>query len=139
MRSQPGQQYAWSNRLREVVVSTKFQTDHLVDLLPSSGQHDDGSRENGPHQFADFETIASGKIHIENDRVGVPFRDSLDGRVSASFNPYFEIMRRQIVGHHRGKRCVIFHDENAGTGSLGTGGGLRFHERVKLSPVRLTG
>ena len=64
----PGDELAWIERLRQVVVGTDLETDDLVHVLVTSGQHQDRHVGALAHAAADLDAVHVGQIEVEDDQ-----------------------------------------------------------------------
>ena len=87
---------------------------HLVDLLPTRRQHDDGALIIRRAAFlTDAKTIFAGEIHIQHDCVRFLSNHALHGRVASALDSDLETVLLQEVADHRCEFVVVFDDENA--------------------------
>src|SRR5688572_6994660 len=71
-RPDSGYEFSNGEGLGHVVIGTEFQSDYLVDLLPSRGQHDDRQRwAVGTNRLADLEAAEAGHHDVQNHKIGV--------------------------------------------------------------------
>ena len=66
MRSQACQQRTRTHRLGHIVIRARLQTQHLIDLLTTRGQHDDRAAIVGAHRLANCEAIQSRQVDIQH-------------------------------------------------------------------------
>ena len=57
-------------RLRDVVVGSELQPDHLVELVVTRREHDDRHRAGRPQPLADLEAVELRKHDVQHDEVG---------------------------------------------------------------------
>src|SRR5205085_11796049 len=105
----PQNQFAWTERLRHVIVPAKFESHDAIDLLRLRPQHDDrdlaGYRIGFQH-LADLEPGHAGKHQVENDQgralfAAQPQAGRALGRDAQSKSASFAQMEREQIDHVR--------------------------------------
>lgn len=116
-RAHPAAELADRERLRDVVVRSELEAEDLVELLASSGEHDDRDVARTPEPLADLEAVQLGEHDVEHDEVHVLLLESLQRllAVASLDNPVPVALER--VGEQRLDRLLVVDEEN-GRGGL---------------------
>jgi hypothetical protein len=97
--------------LGQIIVGADLQPDDPVGFLAARRQHEDRNLRARADLAADFEPVAIGQHHVEDDRVE---RFALDRRQALAAGEAAiddETGRGQIVRHHGGQPCIVVDDE----------------------------
>ena len=115
MRLDPSHQFPRTERLGDVVVAADLETQNAIDLVGAGRQEDDRrARELAglPNLPAEIEAILPGKHHVENDEIGLPCFEFLQGRPGAVQQIHLESTARKIVFDERSQFRFVLHDRN---------------------------
>src|SRR5438132_13507214 len=67
--SDPSSEFAWRERLRDVVIGAEFQAGNSVVLFATRGEHHDGDRRDFTDPTKHFEPVDAGKHKVEYDEI----------------------------------------------------------------------
>ena len=114
-RLDPAQELAQAERLREVVVRTELETDDLVDLVVTGGQHEDRHLGTGRADAAQrLEAVDAGEAHVEDDQVrGLAGRD-LQALLAGSGDADVVALLLQGVLDPARDGVLVFDDQDGG-------------------------
>jgi hypothetical protein len=119
-------------RLRDVVVRTDLQTEHLVDLVVAGRQHDDGNGAQGTHAAAHLEPVHPGEHEIQNDEIGMIGGKALEGFLPAPRLDDLVSLPLERVGQELLNGLLVV-DEQNGRGARHCLGRLRGDQLIETT------
>jgi hypothetical protein len=109
----PGQQLADGEGLGHVVVGAQLEPDHLVDLLPARGEHDDGLVEALAAQgLADLQAAGPGQHDVEDDEVRLVLAGALQPRHAVGGGDDLVALELEVVLEPEHHVRLVFHHQD---------------------------
>ena len=110
-RLDAGLQFARAERLGDVVVGAKFQTDHPVSLVGGGGEHDDGYLGVAADLLAEGKAVVAGHHDVQNDEVRAVLGQLLAHLVPFGRGQYLETSPGQVLVEQLADLPIVVDDK----------------------------
>ncbi len=111
-RADPGQQFAWVERLGQIIVGAHFQAEHAVDVVALGGQHQDGHGAGGAQITADGQAVLAGQHQVEDDQIRCEPAHRRTHRLAVPGRLHLESLARKQIADEAGDLLVVLDDQN---------------------------
>ncbi|MNJ59734.1 hypothetical protein D3C77_554310 [compost metagenome] len=110
LRFHPGEQLPRTERLRDIIISSKLQSQHLIDFAILGGQHNDRRLQPSAYLSAYVHAILAGQHQIKQNEIRLLVECQLHGLNSIKSKdnlvPFFFQIKLQNIGN----RTLIVHN-----------------------------
>ena len=111
-RMDAGDEFAESERFDQIIVGTKFESEHPVDLVTARGHHDDRDRRGNADAPTDLVPVDVGETEIEQHDLGMKRTvQHLDAGEAGGFASDDESLTLETVLERLGDCVVVFDDQ----------------------------
>ncbi len=110
-RLDAGLQFAWAERLGDVVVGTEFETDHPIRLVGGRRQHDDGDLGVATDLLAEGKAVVAGHHDVQNDQIRAVLGELLAHLVALRCGQYLEACPGQVLVEQLADLLVVIDDQ----------------------------
>ena len=112
-RTDAGHQLLGLERLDDVVIGPRLQTDHHVHGVALGREHDDGHPGLRPDQAAHLDAVPSGQHQVEEHQIGLGLPESGQRLVAISYERRLKTFTTQHNPEHLGQCGVVVDDKDS--------------------------